>query len=295
MTTLCELAKRLPDLVGTLLDSESKLKRGRFREETLTDTFTASLAAFAGPNLVIEYPPEAKTGGDLDLDFWHMESGEWLGLRIQAKRLNAEWDGGKLVPLEARRYNELLHRVQSTNELQFETLIRSSYLEERTPLYMFYNHSSVTNSSQFAGCKPTVAGINLAFAQDVAAEMQLQINAKSRRRKHQRLSHLQPYFFLLDTILCPTGCEAGGVPSPQDIYNSLQEPLRSASDLWPHEELARRLAHRIFHGGSPRTTRSKAGRIEDGPAIRVNPELETPRITFISGRIGDERRPEVRS
>lgn len=63
MTTICDVANKLPNLIGALLDSESVLKRGRFREETLTDLFTGSLAAFAGPDLVIQYPPEAMTGG----------------------------------------------------------------------------------------------------------------------------------------------------------------------------------------------------------------------------------------
>jgi len=51
---ICELASTLPRLIGTLLDREAGLKKGRFREETLTDVLTASLAAFAGPQLVIE-------------------------------------------------------------------------------------------------------------------------------------------------------------------------------------------------------------------------------------------------
>jgi len=38
-------------LIGQLLDRESYLARGRFREETMTDIFTGALAAFAGPNL----------------------------------------------------------------------------------------------------------------------------------------------------------------------------------------------------------------------------------------------------
>ncbi len=51
--TMCDLATKLPLLIGGLLDRESKLKRGRFREETMTDIVTGALAAFAGPNLVI--------------------------------------------------------------------------------------------------------------------------------------------------------------------------------------------------------------------------------------------------
>ena len=69
--SMCDLARKLPLLVGGLLEREKLLKRGRFREETMTDIFTGALAAFAGRNLVIEYPVELDTGGDIDLRFWH--------------------------------------------------------------------------------------------------------------------------------------------------------------------------------------------------------------------------------
>lgn len=84
--TLCDLAVRLPLLVGRLLDPEGKLKRGRCREETMTDLLTSALAAFAGPELVIEYLSEAAAGGDLDLRFWHAASGRELHLWLQSRR-----------------------------------------------------------------------------------------------------------------------------------------------------------------------------------------------------------------
>ncbi|WP_367227044.1 DUF6615 family protein, partial [Mesorhizobium sp.] len=62
MATLCDLATRLPLVIGGLLDRETNLKRGRFREETMTDILTGALAAFAGPELVISYPIEKDTG-----------------------------------------------------------------------------------------------------------------------------------------------------------------------------------------------------------------------------------------
>ena len=83
--TTCDLSQKLPMLIGCLLDQESVLMRGRFREETMTDKFTGSLAAFAGPEIVIQYPVEVVTGGDLDLCFWNVARGRDLNLRIQAK------------------------------------------------------------------------------------------------------------------------------------------------------------------------------------------------------------------
>jgi len=37
---MCDLASKLPLLIGQLLDRERHLERGRFREETMTDIFT---------------------------------------------------------------------------------------------------------------------------------------------------------------------------------------------------------------------------------------------------------------
>lgn len=69
MNTMCDLATRLPLIIGRLLDRETLLHRGRFREETMTDILTGSLAAFAGPELIIQYPIEVMTGSDIDLRF----------------------------------------------------------------------------------------------------------------------------------------------------------------------------------------------------------------------------------
>ena len=286
---MCDLATKLPKLVANLLDRESKLKRGRFREETLTDIFTGALAAFAGPDLVIEYPPEATTGGDIDLDFWHVSSGRWLRLRIQAKRLSAGMNTGKPVSIGHRAYNELLHQVpKTTGPYQFETLVKNH--GQFLPLYMFYNHGAVTRDSYFTAGSPAVNGINLAFASDIADEMDAKIKAKPKRLHHKRLVHLRKHFFGLDAILCPAGNWEGNVPSPDVVSASLDRAWRNVMDgrgdvdrvarvldvpwaLKPHADPDRRLA--------------------DGPAIRVNQTLERPMITLMSARTDDDRTPRI--
>jgi hypothetical protein len=228
MTTLCDLATKLPGLVAALLDRETKLKKGRFREETLTDVFTATLAAFAGPNLVIEYPHEASTGGDLDLDFWHVPTSRRLRVRLQAKRLNAEKSGGKQVTIQHRAYRELLHYVPSERNFQFRTLVNSagSYL----PLYMFYNHGMVVRDAYFAGAAPPVSGINLAFAQDIAAELEAKLAANPKRLHHKRLSHLHTHFFDLATILCAPAEPGDDVPSPDAVSEALNSRWRERAN-----------------------------------------------------------------
>ena len=286
---MCELATTLPKLVASLLDRESKLKRGRFREETLTDIFTGALAAFAGPDLVIEYPLEAATGGDIDLDFWHISSGRRLQLRIQAKRLNAGMNSGKAVFIGHRAYNELLHQVpQTTGPYQFATLVKNS--GQFLPLYMFYNHGAVTRDPYFMAGSPAVSGINLAFASDIAYEMDAKVKAKPKRLHHKRLDHLRKYFFNLDAILCPTGDWKGNVPSPDVVAESLDWAWNNVRD-------ARDDANRTLRSRDVQSTISTRPdfdrRLPDGPAIRVNQALERPMITLMSARTDDDRTPRI--
>jgi len=291
MTTLCELAAKLPDLVGALLDREAKLQKGRFREETLTDVITASLAAFAGPSMVIEYPDEAVTGGDLDLDLLHVSSGRHLRLRFQAKRLNALKNNKKMVAVKHRAYNELLHVVPSTGVHQFKTLIASA--GPFLPLYMFYNHASVVRDPYFAGAIPAVCGINLAFADDVAGELNAKLAAKPKRLHHKRLSHLRPHFFDLTTIFCASVEPGDDVPSPDNVFTSLRKSWLQTVDDSKQDIASAQVLRSFFEPEALFVSRDATRRPADGPAIRFNPEVKRPTITFISGRTGDDRTPKI--
>jgi len=304
MTTLCDLAARLPVLIGRLLDREAMLKRGRFREETMTDIVTGSLAAFAGPELVIEYPIEADTGGDLDLRFWHAESGRDLHLRLQAKRLCARMDGKKPVAIGNRSYRELLHRPNALAPYQYETLLAAP--APWLPLYMFYNHQSVADDPYFASVGPRVHGINLAFAHDIAHQLRRKVlAAKAKPRSvlhHKRLSHLRPYLFGLEAILCPGRAQPGdggpadggpraSVPTPMEVSASLIRRWRARAG--PEFEDDDRVLRILTQPGALDPARRPHRRVADGPAIRVDQSLERPVITFISGRTRDSRTPRI--
>jgi hypothetical protein len=295
VTTLCELASKLPALVGASLDREAKLKRGRFREETLTDIFTGALAAFAGPSLVIEYPVETETGGDIDLDFWNVSRRRRLRLRIQAKRLNAETSSGKAVAMENRAYRELLHRPSKKAPYQFRTLvgIPRAYL----PLYMFYNHGSVARDPYFAGLFPAVRGINIAFADDVAKELETklaaELEAEPKRLHHKRLTHLRPHFFDLATILCAPVKAGDDVPSPEAVAKE----LAAVCDRSTVTKAPRPIGDHIKRSADIRVALKKAFGgtrvINAGPSIRINSELERPTLTFVSGRNADNPGPMI--
>lgn len=290
MTTLCELATKLPMLVETLLDREATLKRGRFREETMTDIFTASLATFAGPNLVIQYPPESTTGGDLDLDFWNVEARRRLRVRIQAKRLNAEMNNKKPIKIEHRSYAELLHKVPGTRTYQFRTLAQTA--APFVPLYMFYNHGAVVDDPYFAGMVPEVRGINLAFADDIASEMEAKLQAKPKRLHHKRLSHLRKYFFDLGMLLCPPASSTDGVPTPGGVSDSLRLTWAKIEERSAAPDVSK-VVRKLSSPESLLGTTFDGRLIPDGPSVRFSRGIKRPLITFISGRTDDQRTPQI--
>ncbi|WP_447929956.1 DUF6615 family protein [Sphingopyxis fribergensis] len=295
------MAARLPLLIGKLLDREELLNRGRFREETMTDLFAGSLAAFAGPEFVIEYPIETQTGGDVDLRFWHAASDLELDLRLQAKRLSPRRVAKKSVAAIRRSYHELLHIPKKQGIYQFRTLAATG--APVLPLYMFYNHQSFVDDPAIAGTLPEVRGVNLAFAADIAAELEAKVQAAAALPRqvlhHKRAIHLQPHFFTLETILCPASgsgsLEGGGVPSPTSVSDALiarwNERLGHVPD--GGDENTDGVLRHVYVPPRIRPSARTDGRLADGPPVRIDKSLDRPRLTFISGRTDDSRTPRI--
>ena len=85
-----------------------------------------------------------------------------------------------------RSYKELMHKVPSSKRLHYETLVEEC--GDRIPLYMFYNHQSVAGDAHFVGKLPTVDGVNLAFANDIAHLLDLKA-AAACETPARRLDH----------------------------------------------------------------------------------------------------------
>lgn len=262
----------------------------------MTDIMTGALAAFAGPELLFEYPDELNTGGDLDLRFWHAASGRDVHVRLQAKRLNAATNAGKPVGVASRSYAELLHKPPSSSMPQYKTLAATA--APIIPLYMFYNHHSVVDDPFHSGPGPVVSGVNLAFAADIARELDRKVAAAGKIPKqvlhHKRLKHLRTHFFVLDAILCPGGdWEGAGVPSPNLVSASLRDRWNDGTRNGPittaDDPILRRLSEPLHMLPSSGDRRRPA----DGSAVRVDKALDKPLITFISGRTDDDRTPLI--
>ena len=300
--SLCDLSTTLPLLIGQLLDREARLAKGRFREETMTDIIAGALAAFAGPELVIQYPPEVVTGADLDLRFWNVAAGRKLKLRIQAKRLEAGFIGSKPVNIRCRSYRHLLYRPANSRAYQFRTLVNDAAKSGSVPLYMFYNHLSVAKDKYFDSAGPPVRGVNLAFATDIEEEMESKLQAAKQgsRKPYIRLSHLRKHMFGLESILCPDGLpDDSNVPTPLAVSNALEDRWKQMGEGYARTEENGASTFRILQlgalPGSPHglADSSDSDRIRDGLPVRIDPTVERPRITFISGRTKDERTPTI--
>ncbi|WP_322111442.1 hypothetical protein PJ900_17955 [Tistrella mobilis] len=288
---ICEIVRRLPAIVASMLDQEKNMSRGKFREETFTDLLVASLLLNAGPNLIICYPNEQKTGSDIDIVFRNIEKNETFQIRIQAKRLSS----GRGLPNSCRSYDHLLHYVKKTSEYQFRTLIKESvgYI----PLYMFYNHKEVVDDEIFQDDNlPEVRGINLAFAFDIAREMENLIQKKGRGKKnpHRRLSHLQKYLFNIEDIFCPPGdWDDEEVPPPACVANSIERIFersinQSAEGMGP-QQIDRYKAYNEAQKGIEVEIKP----IHDGPSIRFSPDVKRITLFFLTGRTDDERTPKI--
>lgn len=257
----------------------------------MTDIFTGSLTAFSGPSLVIEYPPEAATGGDIDLDFTHIARGHHVLIRIQAKRLNAAKKG--IIAPQVRSYEHLLHKVADPTtkkiEYQFRTLTKKS--SNFLSLYMFYNHGKVIRDSYYAGTTPVVAGVNLAFADDIAKDMESKLAGVAKSYHNKRLMNLRKYFFELKDIFCIKNDDPrDDVPTPDAILGRLlaiKRKMRPQGQIVSDADIEKDLM--IWR----EKWAIEAHRLSDGPAIRCNEQIESPKITFLSGRTDDDRTPKI--
>ena len=290
--SLCDAARTFPNYIATMLQRENALSRGRFCEETFTDLLTSALVPFMGKHLQIAYPDELATGGDIDFIFDNAKSGRQLVVRVQAKRLNQQFEGnlskkasastaksGRENKFENRRYDELLHVVKKSGDYQYETLTADPGV---VPLYAFYNHQEVVEIARRRGLVPEILGVNLAFADRIKPSLDKERAELARKKRPglKKMLHLQPWFFGLDILFCPSA-KGSSVPTPERVVERLR-------DRWLHatksddDPVYTRLAMAI-----ETEIRSVGPAMFLTDQIAVSKRLERPAIRFVSG-LGDE-------
>lgn len=294
LRSLCDVARRFPEYIAIMLQRENALSRGRFCEETFTDLLTAAMIPFMGKHVQIAYPDEPDTGGDIDFIFDNAESGRQLIVRVQAKRLNQQFEGnfsgkpgaskaktGRENKFENRRYNELLHVVKKSGAYQYEKLTSDPTV---VPLYAFYNHQEVVDEARRRALVPEVSGVNLAFADRLKPSLDEEkagLTSKPQKKPgNKKLTHLQPWFFGLDVLFCP-GQKGLPVPTPELVAERLRDLWR-AEVKTEKEPVYIKLTMAIDAG-----VRSVGTSMFLSDEIAVSSQIERPTIRFVSG-LGDE-------
>lgn len=222
-TSTCDLAQRLPAMVASFLDFDSRTGR-RFREETVNDIIVASLRNTAEKDILVVLPNEAQTGSDFDILILNEQLTDATQYRIQAKRLtlhHSDWGMGT--------YRELCH-PQNTG-VQAATLVKSAAHEKvpTIPLYAFYNPQSVCTAS---GSK--IDGVEMASGRAVAQLVKTMVKYKPKRLPYKRIGYLCSLFFPLSSIFCataPHGQSGEAIISPRASREAVRREIdaRSAS------------------------------------------------------------------
>lgn len=221
-TSTCDLADRMPPLIADFLDIETSLRR-RFREESVTDIFVASLVRISGWELSVQVPEdESKTGNDFDIIVFDPKHRTAVQYRIQAKRLTPHSTNWRLSS-----YVELAH--PKNTGIQSLSLVRSAAAERHlltVPLYAFYNPTRTCLASGGA-----VSGIELADGRSIRAVVRELVKSKPKRPPLKRISSLQPLFFPLSKILCPpAGEESRRVPTPEGSLRAVTDAVDTATE-----------------------------------------------------------------
>ena len=193
--SLCELAHRFPSRVAKLLERDRRLTRN-FREETVTDLLMASMIGLEDFGIAVDFPDEPTTGGDMEWIFaapMEVGGGRYLRFILQAKRAQYQ----KLKAGGYWFYQHLDHG--SPKGSQARTLVaharRSGKGGATLPLYIFYHPSPALKVA--APGQPAIEGVNLAFADQVAA-----VVGSGCAREKKKVEFWRKGFLSLSDVLC---------------------------------------------------------------------------------------------
>jgi hypothetical protein len=214
---LCNFACAFPDFIGNLLDREHGLRR-RFREETVSDLWVASLVPMRGLGLHVDVADEAETGADIEIWFLSAQCDRGVGFVIQAKRSHCGHSAKLLSPCDVdwkrHRFQELDHPAgeRRPKGSQARDLTRAHERSGRSvyPLYAFYTPGHVFHKSG------RIRGVMLADGHDVRRTMVLGRKEAWKNRTHpygkkksrranaeyKTLEALSRFFFPLSDMFC---------------------------------------------------------------------------------------------
>lgn len=193
----------------------------QFGEETITDQILMELA-IGHPNRLFIQPfnkiEEGKNGADWE--WWLGRDGNWIGMRVQAKRID----------LPRERFNELFYQSPKSKEPQIEKLIEQAAQASLAPIYVLYTHSEneLSLKSEVQHCAANHSGpfhecgCLVAHARDLVM------------RGSKMLSDVAPLCFPWHWLVCHCMIGGDGGDGPADFIANLL--ARSGDDLVTEED-----------------------------------------------------------
>src|ERR1700745_707121 len=97
---LCHFADAFPRIVADFLQSGRALRRG-FREESVTDLLMGSLRLLGDRRIIVDFPDEPVTGGNMEWNFVNLNPRSFFRLLIQAKQLTEPEINGEDIATES--------------------------------------------------------------------------------------------------------------------------------------------------------------------------------------------------
>ena len=187
-----------------------------FSEETITETVLLDLKVHHPNSLFIQpFSKHQESWNGADWEWWIGRDGNWLGMRVQAKRIS----------LPSERFKSLFYKAKRNPKPQIEHLIEKAQSAGLVPIYTLYTHSSdeAVLKSQvqhcFASSQPSLheCGCLVAHAQDIEAIGSL------------RLSEIAHLSFPWHWLVCNCIVSSNDPSRPADFVSDLLR--RSESEV----------------------------------------------------------------
>ncbi len=194
--SLCQFSNDFPHQISQIFERDKHLKRN-FREETATDLLMAGLSTFRASGILVDFPHEPTTGGDMEWTFVapnERNGGRYLSLMIQAKRARFS----KTKNSGYWYYAHLAHGTppgqQARNLVSYASSAQSP--PGTYPMYIFYHPLSAL--SGHTKNLPPIRGVNLTSAYVI-----LPVVSRRCTRPEMRVTYWRPHFISLPDLFCP--------------------------------------------------------------------------------------------
>lgn len=181
-----------------------------FGEETITEIILLHLKMHHPHRLLIQpFGKKQERWNGADWEWWIGRDGNWIGMRVQAKRIS--------LPDEA--YKSIFYQAKDATKMQIEYLIELSQKArpQLIPIYTLYTHSNNLKAlqAQAQHCDVTIQppphqyGCLVAHAQDVKVEGSI------------NLTKIAPLAFPWHCLVCHCASETSGSSGPADYIANL--------------------------------------------------------------------------